>query len=377
MSAPPKFLKAWPFVPTACLPALVAALWMAASLPAAETPRGSMADGSYADRPETEIDISGPYHAWVDGEQYPASVDIWGPKATLKISIDGRDKPMVGMFVNNRLQVVYKYGAENFNLTTAVQAQYDGWNFNGQYRRIDEKLGAKIATLVLTPVWHGGGGGDGVKMPLPRRESDMSGNYSLVLTKDGQTINTQAEITMDGSTVKMRAGGREYVGDFSTKQMFPVFWQGNRMDIFQLTPTETGFQGSLQKEVGSNREVFEIEMAKGDGNGGGGHQRRWTWVYDAILANTPPVYIAKLTLHDDEARLVIDIKGDKATMIGSLADGVLAGTGKFGGTTVSIRALKNPNGFAGVFRKGNNAAVREYPIVLKNRPGRVASGPAW
>jgi len=361
---------------TRWLPASLTVLVAAAALPAAEQ-AGSMADGTYRLRPETEVDISGPYHAWVDGEQYPAHLEVWGPQATLKLAVDGRDKPMVGKMLGNRLQVAYKYGNENFNLTTLVQALYDGWNFHGEYRRIDEKLGPKIANLVLTPQWHGGGDDNGVKMPLPRRPSDMEGTYNLALTKDGQTINDQAQITMDGSTVKMEAGGRQYVADFSTKQMFPVYWQGNRMDIFQLTPTESGFTGILQKEVGSNKEVYEVNAAKCDGDGGGGDDRRWTWVYNAVIGGTPPVYIAKLTLHDDEATLVMKINDDKATMKGSLADGVLAGTGKYRGTTVSIRAVKNPGGFGGVFRKGDGAAVREYPIALKNRPARTGAGPSW
>jgi len=348
-----------------------------AKQPGAQTP-GAQTSGATtyaAYTPETEVDISGPYHAWIDGEQFPSTLDIWGPKATLKIAIDGRDKPMQGTFVRNRLGVLSKYGAENFNLTTAVVADYDGWNFTGQYRRIDEKLGAKIAGIILTPTWHGGGGGAPVKMPLPRKMSDVPGRYGLTIAKDGRTVYDVAEVEVDQGTVKLDAGGRRYVCDFSDQEMFPLFWEGNRMDTFRLEPTESGFKGTLVKEVGKQKEVFEVELAKGKG-GGGGDDRRWTYVYDAVIANSPPVYIAKLTLHEDEATLVMDIKGRKATMVGSLADGVLSGTGKYGGTTISIRALKNPGGFAGAFRKGDGALVKEYPVVLKNRPARTAT-PSW
>jgi len=354
---------------------LVAAISIGAAAGAAEPESRSSADTSLVYAPETEVDISGPYHAWIDGEQFPSRLDVWGPKATLKIAIDGRDKPMQGVFNGNRLNVVSKYGAENFNLTTIVQADYDGWNFTGQYRRVDEKLGAKIAGLILTPVWHGGGGGKPVKMPLPRRMSDIPGRYGLTLTKDGRTIYDQADLDVDRGTIKLNAGGREYLCDFSDKEIFPLFWQGNRMDTFRLKPTESGFKGTLLKEVGREREVFEVELAKGEG-GGGGDDRDWTYVYDAIIANSPPVYIAKLTLHEDEAKLVMDIKGVKATMVGSLVDGVLSGTGKYGGTTVSIRAQKNQGGFAGAFRKGSGTLVREFPVVLRNRPARTNT-PSW
>ena len=88
------------------------------------------------------------------------------------------------------------------------------------------------------------------------------------------------------------------------------------------------------------------------------------------------MWIAKLTLRDDDARLVIDINNVKAVMEGSLVDGILSGTGKHGRTTVSIRAQENRNGFAGVFRKGSGNMVQQVPVVLKNRPVR-ATGPGW
>jgi hypothetical protein len=99
-------------------------------------------------------------------------------------------------------------------------------------------------------------------------------------------------------------------------------------------------------------------------------------VYDAIINNVPPVWIAKLTMRDEEARLVIDINDQKATMMGSLVDGILSGTGDYGRETVSIRAQKTPIGFAGFFRKGRGTRIQEAPIVLRNRAARV-SGPKW
>ena len=344
---------------------------------AAEPKSGPQAASPAQYRPETEIDISGPYHAQLLGESYPSTLDIWGPEATLQITLDGQDKPMVGMFLNNQLRVLYKYGAVNFNLTTMVQALYDGCNFNGQYSRIDEKLGPKVAPILLTPDWRGGGGG-GVKMPLPRRMADVPGRYGVRLTKDGRSIDDRAVFEVDNRTVKVSAGGRLYVGDYSPTGMAPVYWEGNRMDVFRLTPTENGFKGTLVKEINGKQEEFEAVFVKGQG-GGGGHERDWTYVYDAIFNNSPPVWIAKLTLHEDEARVVINIKGEKAAMSGSLVGGILSGTGQYGKTAVSIRALKNPNGFVGVFRKGSGIAVQEGPIILKNRHVRAsaAAGPAW
>jgi hypothetical protein len=337
--------------------------------PAVDRPRA--ADRA---RPETEIDISGPYHASIDGEGFPAQLDIWGPKATLKISMDGQDRPMTGMFLRDQLKVVAKYGAENFHLTTMVEARYDGVNFVGQYTRADEKLGLKKAKIVLTPAWHGGGGA-AVKMPLPRRPDDLPGHYGLSLEKDGARINTEAQIRIEDGTVKLDAGDRRYTCDYSDKEMFPLFWEGNRMDTFRLTPTESGFKGQLVKEVNGKQEVFEVEMGKS--TGGGGHDRHWTYVYDVIFNNQPPVYIGKITMHEDDATLMIELADGKATMKGSLVDNVLSGTGDYGRTAVSIRAQKTAQGFAGAYRQGSGSLVREVPVVLRNRPGRVAVGPAW
>jgi len=327
-------------------------------------------------KPETEIDISGAYHAFVGGENFPSTLDIWGPKAILKIAMDGQDKPMVGMFLKDHLKVVSRYGADNFNLTTMVEAKFDGVSFSGKYSRADTQLGTKIAPIVLTPVWHGGGGGTAVKMPLPRQMSDIPGTYGLALTKDGRTINAQAEFTLDDGTIKVKMGGREYACDYSHKELTPVFWKGNRMDIFKLAPTANGFQGSLMKEVGNKQEQYKVNFVKGRG-GGGGHERRWTWVYDAIINNAPPVWIAKLTMHEEEATLVIDINNRMASMKGSLVENILSATGKHGSATVSIRAQKNANGFAGLLRKGRGNAVQTFPIILKNRPARAAAGPVW
>lgn len=327
-------------------------------------------------RPETEIDVSGPYHALLNGESYPAALDVWGPDAMLKISIDGQEKPMTGAMLNNQLKVGYKYGAANFNLTTMVQALYDGRNFNGQYDRIDEKLGAKQSPITLTPDWYHGGGGTPVKMPVPHRPGDIPGHYGLALTKDGRSINTTADLKVDNGVVTMSAGGRLYTGEYSPNEIAPVFWENKRMDVFHLAPTETGFKGTLLKEINGKQEEFEAVMVKGKG-GGGGHEHDWTYVYDVIFSNSPPVWIGKLTVHEDQANLVILIKNEKAHLTGSLVDGILSGTGPYGRETVSIRAQKNAHGFAGVFRNGVGAAVREFPVVLKNRPARAAGGQTW
>jgi hypothetical protein len=158
--------------------------------------------------------------------------------------------------------------------------------------------------------------------------------------------------------------------------MFPLYWQGNRMDTFRLVPTETGFEGSLVKEVGNRKEEFEVVCVKGRGGNGGGHDRDWTYVYDAIINNALPVWIAKLTLHDEEANLAIDINDLKANLTGSLVDGILSGTGNYGRETVSIRAQKMPYGFAGFFRRARGNRIGEVPIVLRNRRARV-TGPSW
>jgi len=356
---------------TAC----VAAFTLFGTALAAEPERRSLADGPTEFRPETEIDISGPYHADVGGERFPSTLDFWGPKATLKIAMDGQDKPMIGMFLNNRLKVVSEYLAENFNLTTMVEATYDGRCFYGQYSRIDAALGAKIAPIVLTPVWNDGGGGVPVKMPLPPKIDDIPGNYGLTLTnKDGQAINTNAQFALDGRAITVNAGGRVYRCDYSNKEMYPLYWRGNRMDTFKLIPSENGFTGKFVKEINGQEEEFDVNLVKGAG--GGGDDPNWTFVYDVIVNNTPPVWIGKLTLHEDQAKLVIDVNNQKATMTGSLVENVLSGTGDYGKSTVSIRAQMNPNGFAGLFRKTDGGVVRQYPIILKNRPARTA-GPAW
>ncbi|HID75435.1 MAG TPA: hypothetical protein EYP56_05490 [Planctomycetaceae bacterium] len=362
------------------LAAGLAGLWvifgLGAGLWGAQSPGDSMASSPRGYGLETEVDISGPYHAWVANEDLPATVDIWGPKATVKISVDGQEKPMRGLFINNQLKVVAKYGPANFNLTTMIEAIYDGWNFHGRYSRLDDRLGLKVAPILLTPAWPGGGGwGEPVKMPLPRRAEDVPGRYGLVLTQGERSISTDAEFEVDQGTIRIKAGGREYLCDYSDQQIFPLYWQGNRMDTFRLKATETGFEGTLTKEVAGQTEEFEVLFVKRRG-GGNGHDRDWTYVYDAIINNVPPVWIAKLTLHDDQARLVIDINDQKATMTGSLDDSILSGTGKYGAETVSIRARKVPLGFAGLFRKGSGARVVEVPIVLRNRRVR-AVGIQW
>ena len=325
----------------------------------------------------TELDVSGPYTATVDGQNFPSLLDVWGPKAMLKISIDGQDKPMVGVFLKNQLKVLFKYGPENFNLTIAAVADYDGYYFVGQYSRADEKLGVKQAKLVLTPDWRGGGGsGRAVQMPLPRKLDDIPGQYGLQLTKEGRSITTGAEVSLDNGTIKVKAGGREYLCDYSEQAIFPVYWQGNRMDTFQLEPTETGFKGTLIKEQAGKRETFETVFTKGEGGGGSGQQRDWTYVYDVIFNNVAPAWIGKLTLHQDEVRLAIDVNNVKAQMKGSLVDGILSATGEYGRTPVSIRAKQGTHGFGGVFRKGEGAAVVEMPVIMKNRPVRVF-GPSW
>jgi hypothetical protein len=325
----------------------------------------------------TEFDVSGPYTATIDGQNFPALLDVWGPKAILKISIDGQDKPMIGVFLKNQLKVLFKYGPENFNLTIAAVADYDGHYFAGQYSRADEKLGVKNSKLVLTPAWHGGGGsGHAVQMPLPRRLDDIPGRYGLQLTKDGRSITTGAEFSLDDGMIKVQAGGREYLCDYSDQAIFPVYWQGNRMDTFQLEPTETGFKGTLVKEQAGKREIFETVFTKGEGDGGTGEPRDWTYVYDVIFNNVAPARIGKLTLHQDEVRLAIDVNNVKAQMKGSLVDGILSATGEYGKSPVSIRAQQGTHGFGGVFRKGEGAAVVEMPVVLKNRPVRVF-GPSW
>ena len=340
-------------------------------VPKASAP--SMASGTWRPeyRPPTEVDLSGPYHAQLNGESYPAALDFWGSDAMLKITMDGQDKPMLGRFVNNQLQVLYKYGLANFNLTTAVQAQYDGWSFNGQYRRIDEKLGAKVAPITLVPNWWNGGGGVATKLPLPRKSDDIPGRYGLLLTKDGRKVYAQATMEVDGGQVKLKTSGRDYVADFSGTEIAPVYWEGNRMDTFKLNPTEFGFKGTLQKEVGSRKEEFDVLLTKGIGNGGGGHERHWTYVYDAIVDNSLPVGIAKLTLHEQEADLAIMVRGEKSVMTGSLVDGILSGTGKHRNADVSIRAKETTGGFAGVMRTGAGPMVREFPVVLKNRAVRA------
>lgn len=338
---------------------------------AADTPEGP---GSEA-RPTTEIDVSGPYHAFLNNENYPAHLEVWGNDAALKISIDGQEKPMIGMFVNNQLQVMFKYGAANFNLTTAVKAKYDGCNFDGQYARVDDKLGPKNSPITLTPDWCGGGGGTPVKMPVPPRPSDMAGAYGMQLTKNGKSVNDRAVFEVADGEVKITTGGRVYHGDFSPTQFNPMYWEGRRMDTFHLQPTETGFKGKLTKEVNGKPDEYEATFTKGIG-GGGGDDHHWTYVYDVIFNNSPPSWIGKLTLHNDEATLVILVKGEKATMKGSLVDGVLSGTGNYGKSAVSIRAQQNPNGFAGVFRRGSDVSAQEGPVILKNRPVRVA-GPKW
>jgi hypothetical protein len=341
-----------------------------ACLWAAEPKTGSTADAKASDRPETEIDISGPYDATIDADHFPSQLEIWGPKATLKISMDGQDRPMVGMFMNDQLKVVSKYGAENFNLTTMVEAKYDGRNFVGRYSRADEKLGLKTAKIVLTPDWHGGGGG-AVKMPLPRRPADIPGRYGLSLKKEGGgEIATSANVKIEDGIIKLDAGGRRYMADYSDKQIAPVFWEGNRMDIFHLTPTETGFKGTLVKETSGKAEKFDVLMGKGRG-GGGDDDWDWTFVYDVIFAGQPPVYIGKLRLHEDDARLVVELADGKADMKGSLVEGILSATGRYANTVVSIRAEKNAHGFAGAYRQGAGALVREVPVVLKNRPVRA------
>ena len=360
--------------------AVAAVCWCGAA-PAAEpkavapATSGSAAIGPEArDKLETEIDISGPYHAIIDDETFPSELEIWGPKAMLKIAMDGQDRPMLGMFVKDDLKVVSKYGAENFNLTTMVEAQYDGRNFVGRYSRADEKLGLKVAKIVLTPYWAGGGGAP-VKMPLPRRPDDIPGRYGLTLKKDGAEITTQAAIAVEKGQIKMSAAGRLYTCDYGEKQITPLFWEGKRMDTFRLTPTETGFTGTLTKEIAGKEEQYEVNMGKAKG-GGGGDDHHWTYVYDVIFANAPPVWIGKLTMHEDDARLVIELNDGKAAMKGSLVDGVLSATGDYGRMAVSIRAAQNPHGFAGAFRRGSGAAVQEMPVVLKSRPGR-GFGPAW
>jgi len=343
---------------------------------AAKTKAGSRSGDSAPAKLDTEIDISGPYHANINGETFPSTLDIWGPKATLRITMDGQDRPMTGMFMNEFLKVGYQYGAANFNLATMVQAKYSGRDFNGQYDRIDAALGTKSAPIVLTPTWCGGGSGGRI-LPLPRQVADVPGEYRVELTKDGRTTNAQATIEVDGGTVKVKAGGREYVGDFSDQAMYPVFWEDKRMDTFQLIPTTNGFKGKLFKDMDTRRTEFEVLFVKQEGTGGGGHERHWTYVYDAIIDGTPPVWIAKLTLHEDEADLVIDIKDVKATMTGSLVENILSGTGKYGNDIVSIRAQKTPNGFAGALREGSGTAVREHNIVLKNRHVRATRQQAW
>ena len=329
-------------------------------------------------RPETELDVSGPYHAQLNSESYPSELEVWGPDAALKIAISAQDKPMLGMFLNNQLKVMFQYGAANFNLTTALEAQYDGRNFNGQYSRADEKLGAKVSPVTLTPDWwHGATGG--TPMTLPRQPADIPGTYAINITGNGRSISDQTEVKLDQGAIKFTAGGREYRADFSTGDVFPVFWDGPRMDIFKLSPTTYGYKGKLVKDMGTKEQEFDAELVKGDGNGGGGHERDWTYVYDVIFNNSPPVFIGKLTLREDQATLVIALlKGERAAMKGSLTnDGVLAVTGSRGHTAASVRAQRNPHGFLGEYRSGTGMAVAAGPIILKNRPARVSGAPAW
>ena len=325
---------------------------------------------------EAGIDISGRYNANIGGEDFPANLDIWGPLAKLKITMDGQDKPMEGRFINNQLQVMSKYGAENFFLTTGVNATYGGEAFNGLYRRIDQATGQKQAPIVLTPIRHGGGDGDWIKMPLPRKPSDIPGGYSLILNKDGQEIKDSAEIDIEDGVISFKTGGREYKCDYSHKQIHPLYWSGNRMDTFQLTPTESGFTGKLMKEVGEKTEEIEVGFIKVRGDGGCGDDREWTYVYDALFSNGA-VWIAKLKMKRDEADLTILIKDKKANMQGSLVDGILSGTGKYGSSTVSIRAEQVPGGFRGVMRSGSGGMVRDEPIILRNRPMRTGTGANW
>jgi hypothetical protein len=196
--------------------------------------------------------------------------------------------------------------------------------------------------------------------------------------------------------IKFTAGGREYQGDFSTGDIFPVFWDGPRMDTFKLSPTTYGYKGKLVKDMGGKEQEFDAELVKGQGAGGGGDERHWTYVYDVIFNNSPPVFIGKLTLHHDEATLVIGmgmlkeekaivkgargvgVKEENAVMKGSLSpDGILAVTGSRGKTAASVRAQRNRYGFAGEYRGGAGMMVAAGPIILKNRPVRASGAPAW
>lgn len=342
---------------------------------AASKTTGGIAAPTY--KPETEVDVSGPYHAQLNGESYPAELEVWGPEATLKVAVSAQDKPMLGMFLNNQLKVMFQYGAANFNLTTGLQATYDGHNFAGQYSRADEKLGAKTWPVTLTPDWwHCGTGG--TPMTLPRAPSDIPGTYELNITGNGKNISDKTEVQLDQGAIKFTAGGREYKGDFSTGDIFPVYWDGPRMDTFKLSPTTYGYKGKLVKDMGNKEQEYDAELVKGDGTGGGGNDHDWTYVYDVIFNNSPPVFIGKMTLHEDEVTLtVLMMKGEKAIMKGSLTnDGVLAVTGSRGKTAASVRAQRNPHGFMGEYRSGAGLMVSAGPIILKNRPARVASGAA-
>jgi hypothetical protein len=372
-----RFPKLWRQAAGSRVWTLIVVIAVGGSVLAAEPKSGGTAYVSGESKPTTEVDISGPYHAYLNGESYPSAVEIWGQEAMVKISIDGQDKPMIGTFLKDRLQVIFKYGAENFNLTTAVDAQFDGVSFRGKYARIDEKLGRKFSDIVLTPEWFGTGGGGGVVMPLPRQMSDVPGRYGMNLTtKDGRTVTANATMDVKDGTVQMSAGNRLYVCDFSSKEMAPLFWEGKRMDTFKLTPTESGFKGKLFKDIDGKQEELDVAMGKGNGSGGGGQDRDWTYVYDAIFPNQP-IWIAKLTVHEQAAKLVIKIKGEKADMQGSLVENVLSTTGKYRNDAISIRAEKVRQGFSGVVRIGHGPAVREAPVVLKERPARSSAAATW
>lgn len=364
---------------------LASLAWAADPKGSAEKPKASLAAGGGAGRGSevklpTEVDISGPYHAQIGEETFPANLEIWGLDAILKIATSGQDRPMLGGFLKDQLKVVAQYGAENFNLTTMVEAKFDGRNFGGKYSRADVKVGAKVAALVMTPTWcDGGAGTSGSPLPIPRPPTAIPGTYAIHLSGGGRKISDLATMELEGGTLKMQAGGREYRCDCTAAEMFPMYWAGTRMDTFRIEPSTYGFKGALTKEVAGKEEKYEVELVKGqgDGAGGDGHDHDWTYVYDVLINNTLPIYIAKVTLHGEAATTVINIKGDKATTQGSLVDNVLSGTGHFGKSAFSIRAQRTAHGFTGVFRKGSGALVQEGPLVMKNRPSRVAGGTGW
>ena len=320
---------------------------------------------------ETEVDISGPYTASLDGKTYPAKVDIWGVKATVQIAIDGQDKPMIGMFVKDLLMVAHQYGAANFGLTTGIEAKYDGTNFNGNYARVDAALGPKATGIVLTPTWCGGSGGGG--LPVPRSIGDIPGDYAATVVGGGKTVKTKVNFAVDGGTIKITAGPHEYVGDYSGTEMAPIHWEGKRMDQFHLKASGGGFAGTLTKEGEGARQESKVTFTKDGVTGcGGGGDREWTYVYDLIFDNTaPPVWIAKVTFRAHEADVVFNVNDHLLSMKGSLAEGILSATGQEGHGAGSVRLQKNPQGFMGVFREGTATAARDRPVVLRNRPGRA------